>query len=221
MALKVIGASLHGKPEQCWESARKKLLRGEAICGVHESKLLERMAISVEHLKDKVRECFLDLGSFPEDKKIPLDVLINMWSELHDLDGEDAFTTLLELSEKNLLTIVKDSRYASKAFYFVLEQVARFLLYFVVITSKCFTMLMFRAGDLYTGYHEIFVTQHDVLRDLAIYLSNHGNINERKRLLMCKRDKALPKEWERHADSPFNARIVSVYTGTTSILSLP
>lgn len=178
LALKVIGASLHGKPEQCWESARKKLLRGEAICGVHESKLLERMAISVEHLKDKVRECFLDLGSFPEDKKIPLDVLINMWSELHDLDGEDAFTTLLELSEKNLLTIVKDSR----------------------------------AGDLYTGYHEIFVTQHDVLRDLAIYLSNHGNINERKRLLMCKRDKALPKEWERHADSPFNARIVSVYT---------
>lgn len=179
LALKVIGASLRGKPEKCWESARKKLLRGETICGVHESKLLERMAISVEHLNDKVRECFLDLGSFPEDKKIPLDVLINMWTELHDLDAEDAFTILLELSEKNLLTIVKDAR----------------------------------AGDLYTGYYEISVTQHDVLRDLAIHLNNRGNINERKRLLMCKRDMALPKEWERYADRPFNAQIVSVHTG--------
>jgi len=50
------------------------------------------------------------LGSFPEDKKIPLDVLINIWMERHDLDEEDAFAVLVELSNKNLLTLVKDAQ---------------------------------------------------------------------------------------------------------------
>ncbi|KAF2324422.1 hypothetical protein GH714_013886 [Hevea brasiliensis] len=108
LALKVIGASLRDQPEMYWASAKKRLSRGEPICESHENKLLDRMAISINFLSKKVRECFLDLGCFPEDKKIPLDVLINI------------------------------------------------------------------AGDLYSSYYEIFVTQHDVLRDLAIHLANHG-----------------------------------------------
>jgi len=73
------------------------------------------MAISTQFLSKKVRECFLDLGSFPEDKKIPLDVLINVWVEIHDLDDEEAFAILVELSDKNLLTLVRDARYVNKA----------------------------------------------------------------------------------------------------------
>jgi len=111
----VIGASLRDQPEMYWESARKRLSRGEPICESHESKLLDRMAISTQFLSKNVRECFLDLGSFPEDKKIPLDVLINMWVEIHDIDPEEAFAILVELSDKNLLTLVKDARYVHKA----------------------------------------------------------------------------------------------------------
>ena len=55
------------------------------------------------------------MGSFPEDKKIPLDVLINVWVEIHDLDDEEAFAILVELSDKNLLTLVRDARYVNKA----------------------------------------------------------------------------------------------------------
>jgi hypothetical protein len=73
------------------------------------------MAISTQFLSKNVRECFLDPGSFPEDKKIPLDVLINMWVEIHDIDPEEAFAILVELSDKNLLTLVKDARYVHKA----------------------------------------------------------------------------------------------------------
>ncbi|KAF5747073.1 disease resistance protein [Tripterygium wilfordii] len=179
LALKVIGASLRDQPEMYWASAKKRLSRGEPICESHENKLLNRMAISVDYLPKKVRECFLDLGSFPEDKKIPLDVLINMWVEIHDIDAEDAFAILVELSNKNLLALVKDAR----------------------------------AGDVYTSYYDIFVTQHDVLRDLALHLSNRESINDRKRLLMPKRDMAIPKEWERNSDQPFNAQVVSIHTG--------
>lgn len=95
-----------------WASAKNRLSRGEPVSEPHENKLLERMAISVGFLSDKVKECFLDLGAFPEDKKIPLDILINMWVEIHDIDEEEAFAILVELSNKNLLTLVKDERYA-------------------------------------------------------------------------------------------------------------
>ncbi|XP_008792596.2 putative disease resistance protein At5g47280 [Phoenix dactylifera] len=181
LALKVIGASLRSQPPKIWASAKNRLSRGETISDSHENKLLERMAASIECLSGKVRECFLDLGSFPEDKKIPLDVLINMWMEIHDLDEEDAFAILVELSNKNLLTLVKDAQN--------------------------------RAGDIYSSYSELSVTQHDVLRDLALHMSNRESLNCRKRLIMPRREEGLPRDWERNKDQQFEAQIVSIHTG--------
>ncbi|KAL0545659.1 hypothetical protein IC582_015549 [Cucumis melo] len=179
LALKVIGASLRGQSEMFWNNAKSRLSRGELICESHENKLLRRMAISIERLSSKVRECFLDLGCFAEDKKIPLDILINVWKELHDLDDEEALAVLFELSQKNLLTLVKDAR----------------------------------GGDIYSSYYEMYVTQHDVLRDLALHFSCQENVNDRKRLLMPKSDTELPKEWLRKSAQPFNAQLVSIHTG--------
>ncbi|KAG9440729.1 hypothetical protein H6P81_020894 [Aristolochia fimbriata] len=179
LALKVIGASLRGQPPLIWESAKNKLSKGEPISESHEVKLLERMAVSVDCLSSRVKECFLDLGSFLEDRKIPLGVLINMWVETHDLDEIDAFSVLFELSDKNLLTLVKDSR----------------------------------VGDIYCSYNEVSVTQHDILRDLALHMNNRESLPHRKRLIMPRRDSALPKDWLRNKDQPFNAQIVSIHTG--------
>lgn len=111
LALKVIGASLRDQSEKFWLGAKSRLSRGLPVSEPHENKLLERMAVSVKFLSKKVRECFLDLGAFPEDRKIPLEILINMWVELHDMDGSEAFAILVELSDKNLLTLVKEERY--------------------------------------------------------------------------------------------------------------
>ncbi|KAG6608499.1 putative disease resistance protein, partial [Cucurbita argyrosperma subsp. sororia] len=179
LALKVIGASLRGQSEMFWNTAKTRLSRGEPICESHENKLLRRMAISIDCLSSKVRECFLDLGCFPEDRKIPLDILINVWKELHDLDEEEALAVLFELSQKNLLTLVKDAR----------------------------------GGDFYGSYYEMYVTQHDVLRDIALHFSSRESVNDRKRLLMPKTETELPKEWLRKSDQPFNAQLVSIHTG--------
>lgn len=111
LALKVIGASLRDQPEMYWRGANSRLSRAQPICDSHEIELLNRMKLSIDYLSEKVRNCFLDLGSFPEDKKIPLDVLINIWTELHDIDDEEAFAIILELSNKNLLTLLKEERY--------------------------------------------------------------------------------------------------------------
>ncbi|XP_076937951.1 putative disease resistance protein At4g33300 [Bidens hawaiensis] len=179
LALKVIGASLRDKPEKYWIGAKNRLSRAEPICESHEAELLNRMKLSIDCLPEKVRNCFLDLGSFPEDKRIPLDVLSNIWAELHNIDEEEAFAILVELSSKNLVTLVNDSR----------------------------------AGDRYDSNCDILVSQHDVLRDLAIRMSVLESVNNRVRLVMARRENGVPKEWERDAENPFLARIVSVHTG--------
>lgn len=68
---------------------------------------------------------------------------------------------------------------------------------------------------MYSSCFEISVTQHDILRDLALYLSNRGSANQRQRLVMSKREDngQLPKEWLRYADQSFDAQIVSIHTG--------
>ncbi|KAJ8538037.1 hypothetical protein K7X08_014577 [Anisodus acutangulus] len=86
-----------------------------------------------------------------------------MWVEIHDIDEEEAFHILVELSDKNLLNLVKDARM-------------------------------------------------NVLRDLAIHMSNRDDVNQRKRWVMPRRDTRLPKEWERNVDEPFHARVISVHT---------
>lgn len=110
LALKVIGASLRDQSEMFWAGVKNRLSQGQSIGESYEINLMERMAISINYLPPKIKECFLDLCSFPEDKKIPLDVLINMWVEIHDIDETEAFAIVVELSNKNLLTLVKEAR---------------------------------------------------------------------------------------------------------------
>ncbi|KAG5016733.1 hypothetical protein JHK85_022869 [Glycine max] len=66
-------------------------LKGQSIGESHEINLIDRMAISINYLPEKIKECYLDLCCFLEDKKIPLDVLINMWVEIHDIPETKAY----------------------------------------------------------------------------------------------------------------------------------
>ncbi|GLJ19861.1 hypothetical protein SUGI_0359960 [Cryptomeria japonica] len=61
---------------------------------------------------------------------------------------------------------------------------------------------------------EMFFWQHDVMRDLALYLGCQDDIFYRKRLLMPRKEDNLPGEWELCKDRPFNAQIVSIHTGS-------
>jgi hypothetical protein len=73
-----------------------------------------------------------------------------------------------------------------------------------------------KAGDLYSSYHDYSVTQHDVLRDLALHMSGRNSLNKRERLVMPRREESLPRDWQRNKDIPFEAQIVSIHTGDIS-----
>ncbi|KAL9330557.1 hypothetical protein ACSQ67_000167 [Phaseolus vulgaris] len=110
LALKVIGASLRDQNEMFWLSVKSNLSQGHSIGESYEINLIDRMAISTEYLPEKIKECFLDLCAFPEDRKIPLEILINMWVEIHDIREAEGYAIVVELSNKNLLTLVKEAR---------------------------------------------------------------------------------------------------------------
>lgn len=113
LALKVIGISLSDKHEVFWKTTLVNWsLRQSTIFG-SENEMLEKLKTSLDALDEEndmkiVKNCFLDLGSFPEDQKIPAAALMDMWAELYNLDVEDmsTYSNLLELSARNLLNLV-------------------------------------------------------------------------------------------------------------------
>ena len=80
-----------------------------------DTELLDNLQKSLEFPDDKVniKNCFMDLGSFPEDQRIPAAALIDMWAELCELDedGIHAIAILEELTNQNLSRLVM-ARYA-------------------------------------------------------------------------------------------------------------
>ncbi|GLJ30694.1 hypothetical protein SUGI_0608130 [Cryptomeria japonica] len=181
LGLKVIGSSLRDKPPAVWSHARNKLSQAEPISDYHKDGLLSCLKTSIDILEREVQECFLDLGIFPEDRKNPVAALSDLWVYVHELDWEAAYRNLIELNNRNLLSLVNSA--------------------------------MDHFGNMYGSSSELFI-QHDVLRDLALTLARQEeSINMRRRLIMPRGENYVPKIWKKHADSPFNAEIVSLHTG--------
>ncbi|KAF3778776.1 putative acetyltransferase [Nymphaea thermarum] len=84
LALDHIGGRLNGEPIEKWQVITNDLLN-EGDIYKSEEKLLSCFSKSVDSLSPQLQECFLDLGSFPEDKGLPAASIIDMWVELYGL----------------------------------------------------------------------------------------------------------------------------------------
>ncbi|XP_028779380.1 probable disease resistance protein At5g66900 [Neltuma alba] len=109
LAIEVIGGLLCKQPFEVWQKM-KELLLSQSIFNAN-TDLLHRLQTSLEVMGDKFpikKECFMDLGLFPEDKMIPVDALIDMWAEQYNLDegGIEAMATIHELTNSNLAKTV-------------------------------------------------------------------------------------------------------------------
>ena len=65
------------------------------------------METSIDILEEEVRECFLDVGIFPAAGKIFVDPLLDLGFYVHKLKWTAAYTILIELASRNLVTLVK------------------------------------------------------------------------------------------------------------------
>lgn len=118
LAIKVIGRSLCGQSAEVWRSKAMKWSTGHSILGSN-SDLLKCLEKSLDFLDDEliIKECFMDLGSFPEGQRIHVATLIDMWTELYELDedGIHAIANLYEISARNLASLFV-TRYAGLFF---------------------------------------------------------------------------------------------------------
>ncbi|XP_030975082.1 probable disease resistance protein At5g66900 isoform X4 [Quercus lobata] len=181
LALKVIGSSLCGRSEEEWHCRLTKWSGGQFFCS-SDTELLGQLQKSLEFQDDKViKDCFMDLGSFPEDQRIHAAALIDMWAELYELDEDGilAIANLRELTTRNLANLVMARKDAS---------------------------------EVKSYYNEDFVTQHDILRELAMHESSQEPIEQRARLIMNISENKLPKWWTEQKQQLINARLLSIST---------
>ncbi|XP_031387462.1 probable disease resistance protein At5g66900 isoform X1 [Punica granatum] len=112
LALMVVGRSLCSQPLAVWKKKEQEWSSGSSKLGTEED-IFNCLRMSLDVLKDKdpIKQCFLDLGCFPEDQRIPVTGLIDMWEELHGFDGDgvSAMDTIYKLCHRNLtsLTLVR------------------------------------------------------------------------------------------------------------------
>ncbi|XP_049933554.1 putative disease resistance protein At5g47280 [Nymphaea colorata] len=150
LALELIGGSLNDEPIERWQAIRKDLLN-EGDIYKSEKDLLSYFSKTIDSLSPQLQECFLDLGSFPEDKRLTAPSIIDMWVELYGLTEENAFLELSELSKKHLLNLTWRTRSHT-----------------------------IDGGN----YHDIIVSQHDLLRHLALHYWTMKGRTERKRVVV-------------------------------------
>ncbi|KAL4580560.1 hypothetical protein LXL04_016759 [Taraxacum kok-saghyz] len=163
LTLSVVGRSLNGKNKLIWESTLKDLSRGsKSVLDLHKD-VLTRLERSFEALDDDYKDCFLDFGLFPEDQRIPVSALLNMWVHLynHDDDGVDTLAKIMELTYRNLVDILA-------------------------------TGFRNDSGARLNHCDQQFVTQHDLLRELSICLNSKLPLPQRSRLIINAREDFPP-----------------------------
>ncbi|GAU17398.1 hypothetical protein TSUD_232740 [Trifolium subterraneum] len=124
LALQVIAGSLCQQPFEKWQSMmeffqNKSILESESYFpnNTPDTHLLCRLQESLDSLKDiNKKECFMDLGLFPDDQEIPVPVLIDMWVTLYNLDedGTKAMDNVNDLSNRNLINFIDTRKVATE-----------------------------------------------------------------------------------------------------------
>ncbi|CAN6563786.1 unnamed protein product [Malus baccata var. baccata] len=110
LAISVIGKSLRGKDTEFWRSSLADWFKGSIPDSESDAELLLSLQSSIDALGDNeaiIRECFMDLASFPEGQRISAAAFIDMWAELYNLDEDSLSITILhKLASRGLANLV-------------------------------------------------------------------------------------------------------------------
>ncbi|KAK9902927.1 hypothetical protein M0R45_001440 [Rubus argutus] len=110
LAIMVAGGSLCGQSTEIWKQILIAWSKDSSILDFETELLLLLQSSLVVSDKEMaiIRECFLDLGSFPEDQRIPVAALIDMWTESYEKLDEDTLCVayLHRLTNRSLANLV-------------------------------------------------------------------------------------------------------------------
>ncbi|KAG5241369.1 hypothetical protein OIU76_024558 [Salix suchowensis] len=108
LALTVVGRSLRQQQPAVWKTKVKQWSNAGAFIESNND-LLACLKTSLDAMDNKLKECYVDLGAFPEGQLIPASAIIDMWEELYEKNGDglNSISNLHELSSFNLIDLVE------------------------------------------------------------------------------------------------------------------
>ncbi|AES94772.2 NB-ARC domain disease resistance protein [Medicago truncatula] len=80
LALEVISGTLRNQPFETWQNMKERLTCQSILESNRKDLLCLQQSFDISEDIDK--ECFMDMGLFPEDQRIPVTVLIDMWAAM-------------------------------------------------------------------------------------------------------------------------------------------
>jgi len=108
LAIKVIGRSLSHQPSELWLRMVEELSQHSILDSNTELLTCLQKILNVLEDDPAIKECFMDLGLFPEDQRISVTTLIDMWAESCSLDdnGTEAMAIIKKLDSMNLANVL-------------------------------------------------------------------------------------------------------------------
>lgn len=184
LLIKVIGGSLKKQSLNQWQGQVIKWSGSGSVLDSRE--VIDRLKPSFDALDPDLQQCFLDMGLFLEDQVIRAWMIVDIWAELYGGNGK---------TEKD--KIILSTKY--------LEDLASHNLLDLVPLEK---------KEHEDGfYHDFLVTQHDILRELAINQNKSEAILERKRLTLEIKEDGFPDLClNRIHPVVVNASLLSIFT---------
>ncbi|ONH96587.1 hypothetical protein PRUPE_7G138600 [Prunus persica] len=107
LSLKAIGDSLRNQRIEIWKKRLMELSKGSILEA--DEKLLAYLKSCLDDLGKgmaAVKNCFIDLGLFPEDRIIPVTALLDMWAEYKGTKDILSIANLYDLTNRNLARLV-------------------------------------------------------------------------------------------------------------------
>ncbi|CAN6541792.1 unnamed protein product [Malus baccata var. baccata] len=109
LAITTVGTSLRNQPIEKWRIKLTELSKGSSILD-SEKNLLALLKSCLDDLNKEmapVKDCFIDLALFPEDQRIPVASLLDMWAELYEGSNDNvSMVNIYELTFRNLAGLV-------------------------------------------------------------------------------------------------------------------
>uniref|UniRef100_A0A7N0T9P6 RPW8 domain-containing protein n=1 Tax=Kalanchoe fedtschenkoi TaxID=63787 RepID=A0A7N0T9P6_KALFE len=204
IALTVVGKSLKGQPWVVWQKKVIQLSNGQTVLDTEEA-VLKQLKQSVDDLETFPMECFLNLASFPEDVKIPAAALIDMSVELYKQCASPAAMVLDSSTQYDVDDLGNEDDDESVYGLDNICQLADRNLVNTMVTRE-------DPGEAVSFCFDRVVTQHDLLRQLAIRECNEGRVEDRARLIIEIRRNNIPSEFWKFINQPSNASLVSITT---------
>nr|XP_043611746.1 probable disease resistance protein At5g66900 [Erigeron canadensis] len=184
LSLSVVGGILKGRDESWWRYVSKEMSLGMRVLELNDQVRI-CLERSYQNLGDELKECYLDFGLFPGDQRIPARALQDMWVHLYNHDDEGC-DTLKKLVGLSFRNLVNLTTIGHRN----------------------------ESGAVVNYCDQQFVTQHDLLRELAIHLNSKAEVPvaHRKRLIIYAHGEDLSVSI-REANKPMQAHILSISTG--------